>query len=139
MQVVVQIMINSDVSGVCFTRNPITQCAEIIIEAIYGLGEALVSGMISGDQYILNNNGDLKEERLKFQESKLVGIGKNKINKIVQNELLNQSKRKLNTSQLHELFSLMMKIKKIYEYDVDVEWAYEKNKLYILQVRPLTT
>ncbi len=114
--VVIQKMVNSEVSGVCFTVHPVTQDKnQMIIEAIYGLGENLVQGIITPDSYV---------------------IEKDTINIIDVNI---QDKQKLSEKQIKELAKICLRIEKHYKSPQDIEWALEKNKFYITQSRPITT
>ena len=115
--VVVQKMIQSEMSGVAFSAHPVTQNKnEILVEAITGLGEALVSGSVTPDSYVV-----LKEPRK------------------VENISINLKDQVLNEDQILELTGLILKIENHYGFPCDIEWAYEKGKFYILQSRPITT
>jgi pyruvate,water dikinase len=64
MAVIVQELIDADVAGVMFTRNPVTGADERVIEASWGLGESVVSGIVTPDRYVLDRSGRLVERRL---------------------------------------------------------------------------
>jgi pyruvate,water dikinase len=71
--VVVQKMVNSDAAGVCFTINPVTnETHEIMIEAGYGIGEAVVSGLITPDNYIIHKETQQLQKSIAQQEKKLI-------------------------------------------------------------------
>lgn len=138
MEIIVQIMINSDFSGVCFTRNPISNKSEYFIEAVIGLGEGLVSGRVTPDQYSLENeNGKLIFQNISFQYNKVTCVDEGVL--LVPNQLLWQSKKKLSSTLLKKLFKEVSRLKKYYPYEIDIEWTIAKNEVYILQARPLTT
>ncbi len=114
--VVVQKMIASEVSGVAFSVHPVTEDKnQMIIEAVFGLGEALVSGKVTPDSYVIEKDS-----------LKLLDINK-------------QGRQKLLEKQIKELAKLVGEIENHYGFPVDVEWARAGGKFYILQSRPITT
>lgn len=135
--VIVQEMINSDISGVAFSSNPITgKRSEIIISSVFGLGEGLVSGELNADTYSvvrgkITKNITEKPYKIVFDEEKGFGT------KQVENE--NSSTSSLTDKQIKEIAKEVKKIVEIYGKPQDIEWAYEGGKLYILQARPITT
>ncbi len=135
--VIVQEMINSEVSGVAFSSNPITgKRNEIVISSVFGLGEGLVSGELDADTYSVEDNKITKNiaekpYKIVFDEEKGFGT------KQVKNE--NPSASSLTDEQIKEIVQEVKKIVKIYGKPQDIEWAYEGGKLYILQARPITT
>lgn len=135
--VIVQEMINSEVSGVAFSSNPITgKRNEIIISSVFGLGEGLVSGELNADTYSVENdkitkNITEKPYKIVFDEEKGYGT------KQVENS--NPSTSSLTDEQIEEIAKEVKKIVEIYGKPQDIEWAYEGGKLYILQARPITT
>ncbi|MFA5069694.1 MAG: PEP/pyruvate-binding domain-containing protein [Patescibacteria group bacterium] len=137
--VVVQKMINSEISGICFTAHPVTKDrGQIVIEAGYGLGEAIVGGIITPDTYIIDKkNFALKEKSISQQGKMIVKGPSGNMNKSV--PASQQEKQKLGDKQIISLAKLCQKIEKHYGIPQDIEWAYEKNKMYIVQSRPITT
>ncbi len=135
--VIVQEMINSDISGVAFSSNPITgKRGEIVISSVFGLGEGLVSGELNADTYSvvrgkITKNIAEKPYKIVFDEEKGFGT------KQVENE--NSSTSSLTDKQIKEIAKEVKKIVEIYGKPQDIEWAYENGKLYILQARPITT
>ena len=136
--VVVQEMINPEISGVCFTQNPVTKNKnQIVIEAGYGIGEAIVKGMITPDRYLIKKDELIIEDvnigfqKIVIRQSK-EGTKKTKL----ENE--KQYKQKLNGRQMIELSTLCKKIEKIYKRPQDIEWTFENNKFNIVQSRPIT-
>ena len=135
--VIVQKMINSDVSGVAFSANPITgKWDEIVISSVFGLGEGLVSGELNADTYTVQEN-DIKKNitskpyKIVFDKEK--GFGTKQI------ENTNPSASSLTGEQIKEISKEVKRIVDIYGKPQDIEWAYEGSKLYILQARPITT
>lgn len=136
--VVIQKMIQSEVSGVAFTVHPVTEdYNQMIIEAGFGLGEAIVSGQITPDSYvILKNEMSIFDINVSGQNKKLVKSEKD--NEWI--ELGSEGeKQKLTGEQIIELAKLCKKIEEHYEFPCDIEWAMEDNKFYITQSRPITT
>ncbi|MBU3923030.1 hypothetical protein KJ684_02230 [Patescibacteria group bacterium] len=137
--VVVQKMIQSEVSGICFTVHPVTEDRnQMVIEAGYGLGEAIVGGMITPDTYIINKkNNTILDINISKQKMMIIKTrrGTEKI-KVSTNE---QEKQKLNNKQIIKLAEICKKIEEHYKYPQDIEWAIENNKIYITQSRPITT
>jgi len=137
--VVVQKMIQSDVSGICFTVHPVTQDKnQLIIEAGFGLGEAIVSGQITPDSYVLDKRGwSIMDINISKQETKIEKI--KGLTKTVQVPKVDQEKQKLPGKKIIQLAKLCGQIEKHYGFPCDIEWAMEKDKLYITQSRPITT
>lgn len=135
--VVVQKMVQSEVSGVAFSINPTNNNSnEIIIEGVLGLGDAIVSGKITPDTYIIDkNNYNIKNKKIKIQKSKLIKI--NGSNKLI--DISEGNEQKLKDEMILKLSKLIKEIEEFYNFPVDVEWAIEKKEIYILQSRPVTT
>lgn len=135
--VIIQEMINSEVSGVAFSSNPITgKRDEIVISSVFGLGEGLVSGELNADTFIVEGEKITKnvvEKPYKIVFDKEKGFGTTQ----VENE--NPSESSLTDEQIQEIAQKVKEIVKIYGKPQDIEWAYEGGKLYILQARPITT
>lgn len=135
--VIIQEMINSEVSGVAFSSNPITgKRDEIVISSVFGLGEGLVSGELNADTFIVEGEKITKnvvEKPYKIVFDKEKGFGTTQ----VENE--NPSESSLTDNQIQEIAQKVKEIVKIYGKPQDIEWAYEGGKLDILQARPITT
>ncbi len=134
--VVVQEMIQSEISGVGFSINPINNCEECVIESVLGLGEAIVSGNVTPDTYIVDKKtNQIKSKDIRNQKRKLIKVDEK--NEWV--ETKNGDLQKLNDDLILELYFEIKKLEKFYGFPVDVEWGIENGKLYILQCRPITT
>lgn len=136
---VVQKMVNADVAGVMFTANPITSARdEIVIEANWGLGESLVSGAAIVDYFVLTrgNPPQIKEKRVQ-NKNIMVTVDKEKGVSRKKYELTGSmiTDCTLTDEQLIELAELGPQIEEIFQYPQDIEWAYEKGELFILQSR----
>jgi pyruvate, water dikinase len=129
--VVIQKMIKSEVAGVCFSVHPVTEDKnQMIIEAVWGLGEALVGGQITPDLYVVDKrNWELLDVNV-VKQKKMIGgkVSKDK-----------QFKQKLNLKQIIKLAKLCVKIEKHYRFPVDVEWCLAGGKFFIVQSRAITT
>jgi pyruvate, water dikinase len=139
--VVIQKMVQSEISGITFTVHPVTQDRnQMIIEAGYGLGEAIVSGSITPDSYVVDKKEMIiLDINIVEQERKLVQksvAGDNKWVKVSRKEA---EKQVLSGQQIIELAQICLNIEKYYQFPCDIEWAWEKGKFYITQSRPITT
>jgi pyruvate,water dikinase len=134
--VVVQKMVNSEKSGVMFTSHPVTGEKKCIIEAVFGLGEAIVSGLVTPDTYVYDRDSR-KLVEVKVSEKKFMIVRKNGNEKV---ELGEKSKeRVLSDQEIEKLVSLGELIEEHYGKPQDVEWAIENGEIYIVQSRPITT
>lgn len=138
--VVVQKMVQSDISGITFTAHPVTKdLNQMVIEAGYGLGEAIVSGQITPDTYIIDKRGfdimdiNISEQQRMIMKKKGEGVEWKPVIKS------KQEQQKLTKKEIIEIAKECDKIEKHYKYPQDIEWAIEKGKFYITQSRPITT
>jgi len=136
---VVQRMVQSERSGIAFSIDPMTNSKEVVtIEAIYGLGEYIVGGKVTPDHYeVRKNDLEIIKKEIKQQHVQLIKKG-------IDNEEVTLSKsdgseQKLDDDHIKKLASLIMSIEKHYSFPQDIEWAMEKDMLYIVQSRPITT
>ncbi|WP_457549117.1 pyruvate, water dikinase [Archaeoglobus sp.] len=135
--VVVQKMVNSEKSGVMFTSHPVTGEKIAIIEAIFGLGEAIVSGAVTPDHYEYDR---IQRKLIKVQVAYKKFMLTRQDGKTVKVELGEKGKeRVLSEKEVEELVKLGEVIEEHYGHPQDVEWAVEKGKIYIVQSRPITT
>ncbi len=137
--VVVQKMVNSEKSGVMFTSHPVTGDKIAIVEAVWGLGEAIVSGMVTPDHYEYDRV-ERKITKVQIAEKKFM-LTRGEDGKTVKVELPPEKARArvLSDSEIEELVKLGEIIEDHYGTPQDVEWAIEKGKIYIVQSRPITT
>ena len=138
LAVVVQKMVDSEKSGVVFSRNPLDLSEDIVIEAVFGLGEGIVSGRIHPDNHIVSR--DLKIKKTKVSDKKIAVVrrssGKNAIVK------LSPAKSKaqvLTNGEILELADYAIKLENHYKKPQDIEFAIEEKEIYIVQSRPITT
>ena len=137
--VVVQKMVESQASGVVFTVNPVTQDKnQMMIEAAYGLGEMLVQGLITPDNYALDKKTlEIKNKTLNNQDKMLIFIGGE--NREVETSQEKIGKQVISDEEIKQLGKLAKRIEDHYGNPQDIEWAFEKDNFYILQSRPITT
>lgn len=138
LAVVVQEMIASQVSGVMFTANPLNGLrSETVIDAVFGLGEALVSGQVEPDHYVVDPvRGVVLSRYLGRKEisiharpgggSQVIHEDRAGIQAIPEAEILN-------------LTQLGRKLADLYGFPQDIEWGWLEDNLYLLQSRPITT
>ncbi len=147
--VVVQKMVNSEKSGIAFSVHPVTQdYNQLIIEAGYGLGEAIVSGQITPDGYVVEKDPrNILDKNINTQTKKLIRAknGGNQWQDIQEDE---GQVSVLTDKQILELTDIILKIENHYGTPQDIEWAYEAcpnteggrdGKFFITQSRPITT
>lgn len=140
LAVVIQKQVNSDISGIMFTANPITNNTnEIVVESVYGLGEAIVSGSVTPDTIIIDKKTmKIKSKTISKQTWKLIRDMKGTTKKETVTKNLGE-KQKLSDKIVLDFAKIGYNIEKHYKVPQDIEWAMEKNVLYIVQSRPITT
>lgn len=137
--VIVQKMIQAEASGVCFTTHPVTKDKnQMVIEAVWGLGEALVLGMITPDSYVIDER-ELKILDINVNPQEKMVVWNKRGTKVKVVPKSKQDKQKLTGKEIIKLAKLCQKIEAHYKSPQDIEWALSKNKFYILQSRPITT
>ncbi|MGO4255035.1 PEP/pyruvate-binding domain-containing protein [Marmoricola sp. RAF53] len=136
--VVVQSLLQPDSAGVMFTRNPITGADERIIEAAWGLGEAVVSGRVIPDSYRVARDGEVLERRpgLKRFAIRSAPDG-GTVDEDVAPDLVEALC--LSDEQLAALSALAADAERVYGPERDIEWAFAGGQLYLLQCRAVTT
>jgi pyruvate,water dikinase len=137
--VVVQKMVQSKVSGIAFTVHPVTEDKnQMIIEAGWGLGEAIVSGMITPDAYVVHKTDfSIIDINIANQAKQIIKTPQG--NKFVAVALNQREVQKLTGVQIVALAKICANIEKHYGFACDIEWALENKKFYIVQSRPITT
>jgi len=136
----VQRMVQSEASGVMFTLDPTTSdTSKIVIEAVLGLGEMIVSGDVTPDHYIVDKKTmKIIHKEVKKQEWKLVKHEDGRNVKINLTEA-EQAKQKVTDKDIITVAKLGKQLEKHYKHPQDVEWAKENEEIYIVQTRPVTT
>lgn len=140
LSVIIQQMVPAEKSGVLFTVNPITGTdKEIMIEACYGIGEALVGGEVTPDLYLYDWYQGLENERT-ISDKKVTSIVIDQPPFITSIETP-EAKRNvavLNQEEVRELSDLSMQVAEKYGFPVDIEWSWYQGRFYLLQSRPIT-
>lgn len=138
LSVVVQQMVFPEVSGIMFTVDPVTGNRNTIsIDASFGLGEALVSGIVSADSYQVREGQIVKKQIAEKKKAVYPVIEGGTVTQELAPEL--QSKQALSDDKILELAQLGQKIEKHYCSEQDIEWCLAEDRFYILQSRPITT
>lgn len=115
MAVVVQKMLDPLKSGVIFTADPVSRRRDrMIVEAVFGLGEQVVSGAVTPDHYVVDRAGNIKREHI-------------------------VDKRVLEQEEIRQLVQLGRQLEEHFGKPQDIEWGIENGKVYLLQSRPVTT
>ena len=136
---VVQRMVQSDQSGIAFSIDPLTNDrSTVTIEAIDGLGEYIVGGVVTPDHYEVAKEGFvITKKEIKEQKIKLIKKGID--NEEVKVSASDGKKQKLADPLIQELAKIVTSIEDHYFFPQDIEWAVEKGHVYIVQSRPITT
>lgn len=139
ISVIVQKMVHSDVSGVMFSINPVTNEKDrIVIEAVWGLGEMIVQGAVVPDKYLVQKDTyAILSREVNDQEIMLVRSKGGTEEVKVPNKFAGQ--RKINDKEVIALAKLAQRLQEHYYFPQDMEWAKEGDKLFITQTRPITT
>ncbi|MCZ6675764.1 MAG: PEP-utilizing enzyme [Candidatus Poribacteria bacterium] len=133
MAVVVQAMIDPDVSGVMFTVNP-TAPDELVIESNWGLGESVVSGEVTPDHFTVSREtGEVTGETVVTKRKMSTRKGLETV-PIGQRDIPS-----LQRGQISELTQLGMQVEAFYGAPQDIEWGLADGQFYLLQARPITT
>lgn len=139
--VVIQEMVKSEVSGVLFTNHPVTGSADhMVIDASYGLGEAVVSGKTTPDSITV-----LRDWMDKFTvQSQQIGAKKLRITVkegggLEEQSISGEDMCCLSDSQIQQLCQIGIRLEKYFGSPRDIEWALAGEKFYLLQARPITT
>jgi pyruvate,water dikinase len=135
---IIQKQIASEVSGVAFSLNPVTNCYdECVINANFGLGVTVVEGTITPDQFIVDKVTNVILEKTPGQKDVAIYL---KADGGTESKALDSpSEFCLSDEQLLAVTSLAAQVEAEYGKPMDIEWAYEGGQLYLLQARPITT
>jgi hypothetical protein len=136
--VVVQTLLDPAVAGVMFTENPVTGADERVIEASWGLGEAVVAGLVVPDHFRVDRSGRVLQrkvgsKRLAIRSLPNGGTFEQPVPLAEVNQLC------LDDAQLAALSELGLRCEKVYGPRRDIEWAFQDGALYLLQCRAVTT
>jgi len=142
--VVVQEMVDADVSGVIFTKNPVNDdTSEIVINASYGLGEAVVSGLVDPDEYVIDKRTSVTKgdkSTIGTKRIQIVPRGDGKPGVVTENvPWARRVRPALDRKWQAILAEVAREIEEWYGMRMDIEFAIKDDTLYILQARPITT
>src|SRR6185369_6626715 len=134
----VQSLLNPTAAGVMFTENPLTGADERMIEASWGLGEAVVSGIVVPDHFRIDRAGQVLERKVGRKRVAIRSLPNGgTFEQQVPPEQVNQLC--LDDSQLAALSQLALQCEQVYGPRRDIEWAFQDGKLFLLQCRAVTT
>jgi pyruvate, water dikinase len=135
--VVVQVLLDPQCAGVMFTRNPITGADERVIEASWGLGEAVVAGLVIPDHYRVDRSGEVLERTPGFKK---IAVRTLPEGGTVEEQIAPELREQLclDDGQLAELNALAARCEQVYGPARDIEWAVAGGTLYLLQCRAVT-
>jgi len=139
LSAIVQLMVQSESSGIMFTVDPISQERDkLVVEAGFGLGEAIVSGEITPDHYVVSKDSmDILDRQVRHQDRMIVLTEQGNEWLEVPEEL--RESRKISDEQLLELAALGKHIEEHYGQPQDIEWAIDREGMFIVQSRAITT
>ncbi|CAI48689.1 phosphoenolpyruvate synthase [Natronomonas pharaonis DSM 2160] len=138
--VVVQKMVAADKSGVMFTSHPSTGEPQIIIEAAWGLGEAVVSGSVSPDNYVVDrSDGEILDTTIADKKVKMVKD--EETGETVEKDVEDHKRKAqvLDDTEIGSLVELGERAEDHYDEPQDIEWAIVDGEVFMLQSRPITT
>jgi len=139
LAVVIQEMVESESAGVMFTSDPAGDRKNIHINAAYGLGDSVVSGIVSPDEYICDREGNVLKEMIGTKEYEII-YSKERIGTVkVEVEEDRRKKAVLSKAEIFKLAAEGIRIEKHYGHPMDIEWAVRDGEIYILQARSITT
>ncbi len=138
LSVVVQKMVFPQVAGMLFTADPVTSHRKVVaIDASFGLGEALVSGLVNADTYKVRN-GKMIEKKISTKKLAIYAL-QNGGTKEQEIEPERQNKQALTDEQILRLERIGRKIEAHFGCPQDIEWCLVSDTFYIVQSRPITT
>ena len=135
--VVVQTLLDPDTAGVMVTRNPINGADERVIEASWGLGEAVVAGLVIPDHFRIDPSGEVLE---RSPGLKKVAIRTLPEGGTIEEEIASERTEQLclDDDELEQLNTLARQCEEVYGPARDIEWAFAGGQLYLLQCRAIT-
>ncbi|MBX4205700.1 phosphoenolpyruvate synthase [Candidatus Microgenomates bacterium] len=139
ISVMVQKMVQSVVSGVMFTVNPVTQDKQsIVVDAVWGLGEMIVQGSVIPDHYVVQKDTfAILSKEISDQSIQLIRVGETTKETQVPEKI--RDNQKISNEIIIKLAKIGQKLQDHYYYPQDIEWAYDEKEVYITQTRPITT
>ena len=137
LSVIVQKMISADKSGVIFSKDPSHENNNVIIEAVFGLGEGIVSGRITPDRYIVSSDLKILDTKIANKKIAVTYSGTENVDVKLKEELSNS--QVLKESEIKKLSEIALELEEHYKKPQDIEFAIEDGRIYIVQTRAITT
>ncbi len=139
LAVVVQAMIESEVAGILFTANPVNNKRdEMVLNASWGLGEAVVSGLVTPDTWITKKGGEILEREIASKDVAIEYASEGGTREVaVPPEKKNVAS--LSDDAVRAVIALGERVEQHYARPMDIEWGFAREKFYMLQARPITT
>lgn len=139
MSVVVQDLVKFVSSGVLFTVNPVSgDLSEAVINSTWGLGEALVTGLVIPDTFVVDKvSKEIKTRNISRKETS-IHLGEKTGTQEVSVPFIDQQKPSLTDTQIKELLELAATIELHYSQPIDIEWGHDGKQFFIVQTRPIT-
>ena len=134
--IVVQKMIDADRAGVLFTVDPVTGADERVVEASWGLGEAVVAGLVTPDRWRMRRGGEVFESELGEKDVEIVSTDDGSSEHPVDHD--RRGRLCLDDDDLIELETLASQCESYFDGPSDIEWGFEGRTLYLLQRRAVT-
>ncbi len=138
MAVVVQKMLDPVAAGVAFSRSPIKPTADVVIDASWGVGEGVVSGLVETDHWRYSRLGEMLDERLSIKTTRLGARADGSGTTGFSVDIHLQASASLSLEDRQRVVHEVLRIEKRLQHPVDIEFAFEEGMLYLLQVRPIT-
>ncbi|MEK6842291.1 MAG: PEP/pyruvate-binding domain-containing protein, partial [Nanoarchaeota archaeon] len=138
LAVVIQKMVDSDKSGVVFSKDPSFNNDYVIVEAVFGLGTGIVSGMITPDKYLISEDLEILEKKIsdkKIAVTRNAG-GEDLTVKLTREKSLSQV---LKDSEIKKIAEISLRLERHYKKPQDIEFALENGEIYVVQTRAITT
>ena len=138
LAVVIQKMIDSDKSGVIFSKDPTNRSESIILEAVFGLGEGIVSGVITPDKYVISRELEILDKKI---ADKKIAITRNAAGgqETVRLKEEKSKQQVLKEYEIKKLAEISLKLEHHYKKPQDIEFAIEGEDIFIVQTRAVTT
>ncbi len=139
ISVIVQKMVQSKVSGVMFTIDPVKNDKDrIFVDAVWGLGEMIVQGSVVPDHYVVQRGTfSILSKEISDQSIQLTRVGSE--TKEIEVPVKQRENRKITDEEVIKLAKIGAKLQDHYYFPQDVEWAKDDKDIYIVQTRPVTT
>ena len=138
LAVVIQKMVDSDKSGVIFSKDPTNQTNDVIIEAVFGLGEGIVSGIITPDKYMVSKDLEILDKKISDKKIAITrdsGGGQTTV-KLTEEKSKQQV---LKDYEVKKLAEISLRLESHYKKPQDIEFAIEGEEIFVVQTRAITT